>query len=602
MCGIIGLINTNPSNQSAVSVNSCLIEGLKRLEYRGYDSAGVAVVTADHRLERRRSAGKLVNLVSLLQQQPMAPGRIGIGHTRWATHGAPTDTNAHPHGTAKVALVHNGIIENFQQLRQELSARGVTFTSQTDTEVIVQLLDQALQQGLQPLQALHQTMAQLEGAFAITMIFAEHPDLILGACRSSALVAGVTRYGHGFIASDWVSVEATQVNFINDNEIVAVTPEGLTIYNDKLEPVTRAPQSVSPQQSQISKDNYQHFMLKEIFEQPQIIADVLASYPEAEQIKLLPLELHTQRIKIIACGTSYYAGLVAKYWFEHWAGIETEVDLASEFRYRQPPRCPHSLYIFISQSGETADTLAAAEYFDSSYKTLALVNVAESSLTRKVRHTLLINAGPEIGVASTKAFTAQLLKLALLTLSWLDDNKARAALLQQLRFVPGLITQILNNTTPYQELARQRLQHASNIMYLGRQLMYPIALEGALKMKELSYIHAEAYAAGEMKHGPISLIDQELPVIVLAPFDRMFAKTASNIQEIKARSGQVMAITDNRGHKELGEAALVLPTVDEFVTPFIYTVAVQLLAYYTATALHNDVDQPRNLAKSVTVE
>lgn len=620
MCGIVGIVSHNEN------VTEILLELLKRLEYRGYDSAGIAIVGSG-KIERCRAAGKLVNLVNKVAQDPrfkansqnltqnLIGGLTGIGHTRWATHGLPNTENAHPHATSAVAIVHNGIIENYSPLRQELIIKGSKFETETDTEVVLHLIDQGLQQGLRPLAALQATVKRLQGNFAIAAVFADHPKLMLGAKRGSPLAVGFAE-DKVLLGSDGVTLSpyVNHITYLEEGDIVEFNDQQVCFYDENLTPVKREKKASLINNAASGKGNYRHFMLKEIFDQPAAINDTIGAYLKNQTINILGEKWNNiKRIVIVACGTSYYAGLVAKYWFEKWAEINTEVDLASEFRYRCAPLAEDSLYIFISQSGETADTLAAAEYVRNNCakaNTVAIVNVEESALTRKVSNVLPTYAGPEIGVASTKAFTTQLIVLGLLALEKLEhsgkehQSNAPVAKKEALRFIPGNISQVLNKLEPFEQIA-QELQYARDILYLGRQLMYPVALEGALKMKELSYIHAEGYAAGEMKHGPISLIDKEMPIIALAPYDSVFEKTLSNLHTVKARGARLIAITDNAGEKLLGnicDRLIVLPQVNEFVSPFVYSIAMQLLAYYTAVLKGADIDQPRNLAKSVTVE
>lgn len=606
MCGIIGILGKS-------QVASLLFDGLKRLEYRGYDSAGIATLV-DGRIERRRAEGKLGNLEAVLKAQPLT-GTTGIGHTRWATHGRPNEINAHPHATEKVAVVHNGIIENFQELRDELRAAGHAFVTETDTEVVAHLLTQYLNQGKTPEQAMATAMPRLHGAFSLAILFAGRPDLMIGARRGSPLAIG---YGNGemYLGSDAMALApfTSQICYLEEDDWAIITPDTAMIYNDgRL--VNREVKQTALSGALIGKGNYRHFMMKEIAEQPAVIGDTLQVFlnPLERRIELpkMPVDFaKVSRITIVACGTAYLAGFVAKYWFEQIARLPVEIDVASEFRYRAAPMPKDGVTIVISQSGETADTLAAMRYAKAQdNRIIAVVNVPESTIARESDVVLQTLAGPEIGVASTKAFTTQLTVLACLAIAAARargtiDAKREAELSTALIEVPARVAEVLNHDQHLKEIAL-KVAEARDVLFLGRGTSYPIALEGALKLKEISYIHAEGYAAGEMKHGPIALIDETVPVIVVAPHDDLFDKTASNLQEVRARGGRVIFFSDAAGINKLGGdtmAAVELPSVDPFVAPILYAVPVQLLAYHAAVAKGTDVDQPRNLAKSVTVE
>ncbi len=606
MCGIVGIIGK-------AEVAPLLVEGLRRLEYRGYDSAGVATLV-NGRIERRRAQGKLANLERLLGERPMG-GTIGIGHTRWATHGVPNEVNAHPHATTYAAVVHNGIIENFLSLRAELTAAGHVFESDTDTEAVVQLISHYLAAGEPPELATVKALNRLEGAFALGIIFAGHHDMMIAARRGSPLAIG---YGDGemYLGSDALALAplTQKITYLADGDWAVLRPDGVTIRDSEGRLVEREIRQTALSGALIGKGEHRHFMHKEIHEQPQVIGDTLNTMlnPTNRTITLpaIPFPLEgIERVTIIACGTSYYAGMVAKYWIEQLARIPVEVDIASEFRYRSPALSKGGLALFISQSGETADTLAALRYCKQhGQHVLSLVNVAESTIARESEAVLNTVAGPEIGVASTKAFTTQLTVLACLALVLARcrgtiDHAVEARLSSALVEVPSRVAEVLANDEKLKAIAED-IAPARDVLYLGRGTSYPIALEGALKLKEISYIHAEGYAAGEMKHGPIALIDERVPVIVLAPSDELFEKTASNVQEVVARGGRVIFISDRRGMERLGNKAVTveLPEVDPFVAPILYAIPVQLLAYHVAVAKGTDVDQPRNLAKSVTVE
>ncbi|MBN9412908.1 MAG: glutamine--fructose-6-phosphate transaminase (isomerizing) [Candidatus Paracaedimonas acanthamoebae] len=609
MCGIVGVISSTEKN-----VVSDLVEGLRRLEYRGYDSSGVAVI-ADGELQRRRRAGKLVNLEANLKEDPII-GKCGIAHTRWATHGVPNDQNAHPHLTEKVAIVHNGIIENYHLLKEQLLEKGIHFSSDTDTEVILHLVEEYLNQGLSPFNAVKETLSVVRGAFAIALLFRDHPDLLIAARFGPPLAIG---YGKGemYVGSDAVALShlTQQVTFLEDGDIAVLEASTANIYNFKGESVKRSIQQSKLANSSIDKSGFDHFMLKEIHEQPDVIRRTLSEYLNISHTGLhfrpLPFALeNVSRLTIVACGTAFYAGMVAKYWFETIARIPVELDIASEFRYRQPPMPKDGVSLFISQSGETADTLAAQAYVRSQGQpSLGIINVANSSLARAVDVTFLTQAGPEIGVASTKAFTTQLCVLAVLALAFAQAKKTISKeefsqYCRDLSQLPLLIEQALALKDDVADIARSLLE-SDNVLYIGRGTSYPLALEGALKLKEISYIHAEGFAAGELKHGPIALVEEGVPTVAIAPFDPLFEKTVSNIQEILSRKGPIILLSDEKGHSLFTSQAIkriVLPTTSSFIAPMIYAIPTQLLAYYTAVLKGTDVDQPRNLAKSVTVE
>jgi glucosamine--fructose-6-phosphate aminotransferase (isomerizing) len=608
MCGIIGIIGHEPAAPR-------LIDALKRLEYRGYDSAGVA--TLEHgALTRRRAEGKLKNLEQRLLREPLS-GTIGIGHTRWATHGRPTENNAHPHATEKLAVVHNGIIENFAELRRELEAKGAKFLTETDTEVIAHLVSEEMKQGASPIAAVKTALPRLRGAFALAFLFAGEDDLLIGARRGSPLAIG---FGDGamYVGSDAIALApfTDMVSYLEEGDWVVVTREGAEIHDGTGGIVQRAVLKSQASVMLIDKGNHRHFMAKEIHEQPEVVGHTLANYLDmgAERV-VLPMRLpfdfaKINRISIAACGTAYYAGMVARYWFEHFAQVPVEVDIASEFRYRDVPLAPGNLAIFVSQSGETADTLASLRYARAhGQHVLSVVNVPTSSIARESDVVMPTLAGPEIGVASTKAFTCQLAALAALAIAagrargvlGADEEKA---LVHALIEIPRHLNEALALEPQIEQLAHD-LTKSRDVLYLGRGTSYPLALEGALKLKEISYIHAEGYAAGELKHGPIALIDENMPVIVIAPHDRVFEKTVSNMQEVAARGGRLILMTDAEGARAAsGQSTmtLTLPAVDPAVAPLVYAVPVQLLAYHTAVLMGTDVDQPRNLAKSVTVE
>ncbi len=608
MCGIVGILGREP-------VAGSLVDALKRLEYRGYDSAGVATLEGGQ-LARRRAEGKLRNLEARLEREPLT-GTIGIGHTRWATHGRPTESNAHPHATDRLAVVHNGIIENFRELREELEKKGAKFGSETDTEVVAHLVTQEMKNGRSPAEAVAAALPRLRGAFALAFLFTGEEDLLIGARKGSPLAIG---YGDGemYLGSDAIALApfTDTISYLEDGDSAVVSRQGVEVHDAKGSKVERAVVKSLASAFLVDKGNYRHFMAKEIHEQPEVVSHTLARYLDmaAERVRLpvdLPFDFRTlERVSISACGTAYYAGLVAKYWFERFARLPVEIDVASEFRYREAPMSPGGLAIFVSQSGETADTLATLRYAkEQQQHVVAVVNVPTSTIARESDVVMPTLAGPEIGVASTKAFTCQLAVLACLAiaagrargvLSDEDEKKLVRALIE----VPRLMSEALA-LEPQIELLARDLAKSRDVLYLGRGTSYPLALEGALKLKEISYIHAEGYAAGELKHGPIALIDEKMPVIVIAPYDRVFEKTVSNMQEVAARRGKIILVTDPQGAREAhsdGLSKIMLPAMPATVTPLVYAIPVQLIAYHTAVVMGTDVDQPRNLAKSVTVE
>jgi len=608
MCGIVGILGQTP-------VAPLLVDALKRLEYRGYDSAGVATLEDGH-LTRCRAEGKLKNLEARLAQSPLS-GHSGIGHTRWATHGAPTERNAHPHATARLALVHNGIIENFRELKDELIAGGAKFETDTDTEVVAHLIERELEHGLEPRAAVRAVLHRLTGAFSLAILFEGEDDLLIGARRGAPLAIG---YGHDemFFGSDAVALApfTDRVSYLEDGDWAVLTRGGVTIYDADDKRVERPIVHTVASSLMVDRGNYRHFMAKEIHEQPEVVGHTLAHYLDFSAGKTALPEDFTvdfaalDRLSITACGTAYYAGLVAKYWFERLARLPVDIDIASEFRYREQPLSPNGLSIVVSQSGETADTLASLRYSRShGQKVAAIVNVQESTIGREADFILPTLAGPEIGVASTKAFTSQLAALVSLAvaagrargnLSAKDESN----LVRALSEAPRIISEALRLEPRIEQLARE-ISRASDVLYLGRGTSYPIALEGALKLKEISYIHAEGYAAGELKHGPIALIDENMPVVVIAPYDHIFEKTVSNMQEVAARGGRIILVTDPKGEAAASiktMETLILPEMPATITPLAYAIPVQLLAYHAAVSLGTDVDQPRNLAKSVTVE
>jgi glucosamine--fructose-6-phosphate aminotransferase (isomerizing) len=607
MCGIVGVIGSR-------AAAPLLLDSLRRLEYRGYDSAGIATLVNGH-IDRRRAEGKLGNLAGVLERHPL-DGTTGIGHTRWATHGAPNETNAHPHGTARVSIVHNGIIENHAELRAELEAAGQEFSTETDTETVAQLVDLNLQQGMDPMNAAGAAFRRLEGAYALAMIFAGHPELIVGAQHGAPLAVG---YGEDemFVGSDALALAplTRRIAYLRDGDWTVVDRQGARFFGVDGEPVEREVKLTRLTGASIGKGNYRHFMEKELHEHPQVIGDTLHQMvnPATRAVALpaLPFDFATvPRITISACGSAFYAGLVGRWWFEAVAHIPADCDVASEFRYRTPPMTQGGLGILVSQSGETADTMAALRYMrEQNQHVLSIVNVPESSMARESDAVMETVAGPEVGVASTKAFTAQLSVLACLALAAARARGAitasqEAAMTDALLEVPSRAAEILERDQEIQHLAA-RIALARDVLFLGRGNCYPIALEGALKLKEISYIHAEGYAAGEMKHGPIALIDKDVPVIAIAPSGPLFEKTASNLQEAAARGAQVIVFSDVAGAAKLAGIAtetVVLPSVNPFVAPILHAIPVQLLAYHVAVLKGTDVDQPRNLAKSVTVE
>jgi len=608
MCGIIGILGRGP-------VAEQLVDSLKRLEYRGYDSAGVATLEGDH-LERRRAEGKLKNLEARLKREPLV-GHAGIGHTRWATHGKPTEANAHPHAADGVAVVHNGIIENFRELRTELEAGGAKFTSETDTEVVAHLVNGYMRKGASPVDAVKAALPRLRGAFALAFLFNGHDDLMIGARKGSPLAIG---YGDGemYLGSDAIALAplTDDISYLDDDDWVVLTRKGAEVRDAKGDIVQRGVMKSGASSFVVDKANYRHFMAKEIHEQPEVVGHTLARYLDmaTERVSLpakLPFDFKDiERISITACGTANYAGYIGKYWFERFARLPVEIDIASEFRYREAPLRKGDLAIFISQSGETADTLAALRYAkEQGLHTLSVVNVSTSTIARDSETVMPTLAGPEIGVASTKAFTCQLTVLAALAVA---AGRARgelseedeAKLVRGMIELPRLMAAALATEHQVERLARD-IAKSQDVLYLGRGTSYPLALEGALKLKEISYIHAEGYAAGELKHGPIALIDEKMPVVVIAPYDRVFEKTVSNMQEVAARGGRIILITDAKGAEEATVESLVtivMPDMAAAFTPLVYAIPVQLLAYHTAVVMGTDVDQPRNLAKSVTVE
>jgi glucosamine--fructose-6-phosphate aminotransferase (isomerizing) len=608
MCGIVGILGNKP-------VAGQLVDALKRLEYRGYDSSGVATLEKGA-LDRRRAEGKLRALEDRLEHEPLG-GTIGIGHTRWATHGRPTEDNAHPHATDLVAVVHNGIIENFRELRERLSKSGSKFASETDTEAVAHLVTQEMKSGKSPEDAVAASLKQLRGAFALAFLFTGKDDLLIGARKGSPLAVG---YGNGemYLGSDAIALApfTDTISYLEDGDWAVLTRKGVQIRDENDRRVERPVLKSTASAQLVDKGNHKHFMAKEIHEQPEVVGHTLAHYIDMinDRVALpgtLPFDWKKlKRVSISACGTAFYAGLVAKYWFERFAKLPIEIDIASEFRYRGAPLEPGDLAVFISQSGETADTLATLRYAkEHKQHILSVVNVATSTIARESDVVMPTLAGPEIGVASTKAFTCQLSALACLAiaagrargvLSAAEEQKLVHALVE----TPGLMAAALALEPQIEKLA-QNLAKARDVLYLGRGTSYPIALEGALKLKEISYIHAEGYAAGELKHGPIALIDETMPVVVIAPYDNVFDKTVSNMQEVAARGGKIILVTDPRGAKDAAIASvetITLPDMSTTVTPLVYAIPVQLIAYHTAAAIGTDVDQPRNLAKSVTVE
>jgi glutamine---fructose-6-phosphate transaminase (isomerizing) len=608
MCGIVGFVGRGPAAAP-------ILDALSRLEYRGYDSAGIATLERGL-LTRRRAVGKLKNLENKLICEPLV-GRIGIGHTRWATHGRPNEENAHPHAVDGVAVVHNGIIENHRELRKELKLAGACFATDTDTEVIAHLVSQQLKKGCGPVDAVRAALPRLEGAFALAFLFEGYDDLIIGARKGSPLAVG---YGQGemYLGSDAIALAplTDMINYLEDGDVTVITRQGIDFLNTKGEQLRRAPAKIVGSMSLAEKGEHRHFMLKEIHEQPRVVGQTLAQYIEVaggtvKMPKGVELEFRDiNRVSITACGTAFYAGLIARYWFERYAGLPVEIDIASEFRYRNVPFDPGNLAIFVSQSGETADTLASMEFAKAhGQRALSVVNVASSTMARASQIVLPTLAGPEVGVASTKAFTCQLATLACLAIA---AGRARGvlpaddevAMVRALADVPSYMTCALELEPKIRQLAR-KIAASRNALFIGRGTNYPLALEGALKLKEITYIHAEGYAAGELKHGPIALIDRDLPVVVIAPGDMMFEKTMSNMHEVIAREGRTILITDRKGASLASPGSwvtLVLPDMPTLVAPLVFALPLQLLAYHTALVLGTDVDQPRNLAKSVTVE
>ena len=608
MCGIVGILGREP-------VAGLLVDALKRLEYRGYDSAGVATLESGQ-LVRRRAEGKLRNLEARLAREPLA-GTIGIGHTRWATHGRPTESNAHPHATERLAVVHNGIIENFRELREELEKTGAKFGSDTDTEVVAHLVTREMKNGRSPAEAVAAALPRLRGAFALAFLFAGEDDLLIGARKGSPLAIG---YGDGemYLGSDAIALApfTDAISYLEDGDAAVLTRTSVEVHDAKGGKVERAVLKSSASAFLVDKGNYRHFMAKEIHEQPEVVGHTLAHYIDmaAERVRLpvdLPFDFRKlERITMSACGTAYYAGLVGKYWFERFARLPAEIDVASELRYREVPLSAGGLSIFVSQSGETADTLATLRYAkEHKQHVLAVVNVPTSTIARESHAVMPTLAGPEIGVASTKAFTCQLAVLACLALAagrarGVLSEKEEREMVRALIETPRLMAEALALEPQVEQFARD-LAKSRNVLYLGRGTSFPLALEGALKLKEISYIHAEGYAAGELKHGPIALIDESMPVIIIAPHDRVFEKTVSNMQEVVARQGKIILITDPQGAHDVhmdSLSTLTLPAMPATVTPLVYAIPVQLIAYHTAVVMGTDVDQPRNLAKSVTVE
>jgi glucosamine--fructose-6-phosphate aminotransferase (isomerizing) len=611
MCGIIGIVGEG-------NVADRLVDGLKRMEYRGYDSAGICTLH-DGALVRRRAEGRLANLVTVLASDP-APGNVGIAHTRWATHGAPTASNAHPHATGEVAIVHNGIIENYKDLRAELAAKGRGFESETDTEIVAHLISAEVEAGADPVAAVRAVLPRLRGAFALAIAFRRHPDLLIGARLGSPLVVG---YGTGvqdgemYLGSDALALAplTQRIAYLEEGDWVVIRRGSAEIFDGDGNPVTREIQTSGASAAMVEKGNYRHFMQKEIYEQPTVVAQTLSSYlrrsDNSVALPQIDFDLSAiRRLTIVACGTSFYAGMVAKYWFEQFARVPVDIDVASEFRYRDPVLEPGGLALFISQSGETADTLAALRHCKANGQAIGVVvNVPTSTMAREADLLLPTHAGPEIGVASTKAFTCQLAVLAALA-AHMAVKKGRlnrdeeAEIVRHLLETPAALNAALAHDDDIAAMAHL-IAPARDVLYLGRGQDYPLALEGALKLKEISYIHAEGYAAGEMKHGPIALIDDAVPVVVIAPSGPLFEKTVSNMEEVRARGGQVVLISDAEGIAHAGEgciATIEMPVVHPLIVPLVYAVPVQLLAYHVAVVKGTDVDQPRNLAKSVTVE
>ena len=607
MCGIVGILGNH-------EVSPIILDALKHLEYRGYDSAGIATIN-DGALSRRRALGKLINLSDLLVHDPL-PGKSGIGHTRWATHGAPTINNAHPHKSGRVAVVHNGIIENFRELREGLATLGHSFETETDTETIALIFRNFLDAGLTPKDAAEQTIGKLEGAFALCFLIEGESDLMIAARKGSPLAIG---HGDGemYVGSDALALApmTNKVTYLEEGDWAMITRAGAEIYDSNGSLANRRMRELELDSAVADKGGYSHYMAKEIAEQPAVLGNAVSHYlsDDRKSIHLREGDLDftdVDRLTMVACGTAYLACNVAKYWFETLARIPVELDVASEFRYREPPLSPKSIALFVSQSGETADTLAALRYCsDKVARTVAVVNVPESSIARESDLALPIHAGREIGVASTKAFTCQLIALASLAIQAARQRghlsaEKEAELTHKLEGLPGIVIKALQADGKIRQVARQ-LAEARDILFLGRGAMFPIAMEGALKLKEISYIHAEGYASGELKHGPIALVDKHVPVVVMAPRDALFDKTVSNMQEVMARGGQIVLVTDKQGAEEAGDGTwqtIIMPDVDDLLAPIVYAIPAQLLAYHTAVTKGTDVDQPRNLAKSVTVE
>ncbi|TCQ79603.1 glutamine--fructose-6-phosphate transaminase [Ochrobactrum sp. BH3] len=607
MCGIIGIIGND-------EVAPRLVDALKRLEYRGYDSAGIATLI-DGKLDRRRAEGKLVNLEKRLAGDPL-PGVIGIGHTRWATHGKPVERNAHPHITTRLAVVHNGIIENFAELRAMLEAEGRKFETETDTEAVAHLVTRELEKGKSPVEAVRDSLPLLQGAFALAFLFEGDEETLIGARQGPPLAVG---YGEGemFLGSDAIALSpfTDTIAYLEDGDWAVLTRKGVTVYDENNVEVERTVQKSQTANMLVSKGNHRHFMQKEMFEQPEVISHTLANYLDFTTGKVREEAVgidfsKVDRLTISACGTAFYAASVGKYWFEQIARLPVDSDIASEFRYREMPLSKDSLAMFVSQSGETADTLASLRYCKSQgLKIASVVNVTGSTIARESDAVFPTLAGPEIGVASTKAFTCQLSTMASLAIAAAKargtiDDKREQELVRQLSEAPRFINQVLKLEDQIAAVCSE-LAKVNHVLYLGRGTSFPLAMEGALKLKEISYIHAEGYAAGELKHGPIALIDETMPVIVIAPSDRLYEKTVSNMQEVAARGGRIILITDKKGAAAASldtMATIVLPDVPEFITPLVYALPIQMLAYHTAILMGTDVDQPRNLAKSVTVE
>ena len=608
MCGIVGFVGRGPAAAP-------ILDALRRLEYRGYNSAGIATIERGV-LTRRRAVGKLRNLENRLTCEPLR-GRIGIGHTRWATHGRPNEENAHPHAVDGVAVVHNGIIENHRELRDELERAGARFVTETNSEVIAHLVDQQLKKGCEPVEAVRAALPRLEGAFALAFLFEGYENLIIGARKGSPLAVGYGR-GEMYLGSDAIALApmTDMISYLEDGDLAVVTRQGIDFLNMKGECLQRPPARIAASTIAAYKGEHRHFMLKEIHEQPRVVGQTLAQYIDiaSSRIKMPDLaELNFRdinRVSITACGTAFYAGLIARYWFERYAGLPVEIDIASEFRYRKVPFDPGNLAVFVSQSGETADTLASLEFAKAhGQRLLSVVNVPSSTMARASQIVLPTLAGPEVGVASTKAFTCQLATLACLAIAAGRDRGVlsadeEATLVRALADVPGQMTCALQLEPKIRQLAR-KIATSRNALFIGRGTNYPLALEGALKLKEITYIHAEGYAAGELKHGPIALIDKDLPVVVIAPGDATFEKTMSNMHEVIAREGRTILLTDQKGASLASPsswALLALPDMPELAAPLVFALPLQLLAYHTALVLGTDVDQPRNLAKSVTVE